>query len=91
MDYRFGHIRACYDPFPPFIARVSTSIDAIAVDWITQKLYWADAEAKQILVLDLITRLGKVIANTGNQTLPRSLVVDPTRRQVLIVYQHEFK
>eukprot|EP00731_Ephydatia_muelleri_P017667 Em0010g765a len=64
------------------LSTASRTIDAIAVDWITQKLYWADAEAKQILVLDLKTRLGKVIANTGNQTLPRSLVVDPTERRL---------
>lgn len=57
-------------------------VGGIAVDWITQKLYWTDADAKEILLLDLATRLGKVLANTGDQTLPRSLAVDPTRRQV---------
>lgn len=58
----------------------SRRIGGIAVDWITQKLYWTDPEAKQIVVLDQRTKLGKVIANTGNQTVPRSIAVDPTRQ-----------
>ena len=57
------------------------------MDWVTRKLYWTDSGAKEILVLDVTTRLGKVIANTGDRSLPRSLAVDPTQRQILATWR----
>ena len=56
--------------------------DGVAWDWVNYKLYWTDAEEKDIEVLDPV-RSGsyrKVFLQTGPTSIPRALVLDPSTR-----------
>ena len=55
-------------------------LDGIAVDWITQKLYWTDAGFRHIEVIELSSRYRKTIILTGSTTVPRAIVVDSSTR-----------
>ena len=55
-------------------------IDGLAVDWVTDKLYWSDAGLAQIGVFDLTTNLSRILISTGTLSSPRALVVDPNTR-----------
>ena len=54
--------------------------DGLAVDWVTDKLYWTDANVKTIEVFDLMTGNHSELVSTGSNTIPRALVVDPSTR-----------
>ena len=56
--------------------------DGLSVDWVSQKLYWADAELKVISVYDLIRGYRKTLISTGDTTIPRAIVADPLKRYV---------
>lgn len=59
--------------------------DGVAWDWVNYKLYWTDAEEKEIEVLDPV-RAGsfrKVLIETGPTSIPRAIVLDP---QTKIMY-----
>ena len=60
--------------------------DGIAVDWVSQKLYWTDEGLDQIVVYDLSNGYRKILFNTNNgtSTSPRAIVVDPMNRYVNI-------
>ncbi len=51
--------------------------DGLAWDWINEKLYWADASTDRIEVYDPTTRDRKVLFNTGSNTNPADIIVDP--------------
>ena len=54
--------------------------DDIAVDWITEKLYWTDNALDRIGVLDLTHSYYSVLIDTGAETSPRGIIVDPINR-----------
>ena len=54
-----------------------THTGGLAVDWVTNKLYWTDAESARIEVSDLNGENRTVLFNT-DLGLVRAIVVDPT-------------
>ena len=52
----------------------------IAVEWVSNKLYWVDAEWARIEVLDLDSLLRAEVLRVGPNTLPRGIAVDPISR-----------
>ena len=55
-------------------------LDDIAVDWVSNKLYWVDAVWARIEVLDLESMLRAEVLRTGPSTLPRGIAVEPTTK-----------
>ncbi len=51
--------------------------EALAWDWINQKLYWTDSSLRKIEVYDPATEHRKLLLNTGSNTVPFDLVLDP--------------
>ena len=62
--------------------------DGLAWDWINEKLYWADASTRRIEVYDPSSTNRKVLFNTGSNTNPADLIVDPNNGQVDVVITH---
>ena len=61
---------------------VSTNIaepEGLAVDWVNDHIYWADAELKQIEVVSLDGTLRKVLVRQGLEK-PRAIAVHPGKR-----------
>ena len=58
--------------------------DDIAVDWVSNKLYWVDAVWARIEVMDLDTLNRTQILRTGPNTSPRAIAVEPINRFVII-------
>ena len=54
--------------------------DGLAVDWVTNKLYFTDAALDIIGVLDPNNRNYIVLIRTGPSTQPRAIVLDPNTR-----------
>ena len=54
--------------------------DDIAVDWITEKLYWTDNGLDRIGVVDLVQGYYSILIDTGAETSPRGIIVDPINR-----------
>ena len=54
--------------------------DGMAWDWLNNKLYWSDSEHREIEVLDPETGDRMQLVNTGSDTVPRDVVVDPNTR-----------
>ena len=54
--------------------------DGMAWDWVNRKLYWTDAEDKDIEVVDGLNGQRKLLVSTGSTTTPRAIVVDPKNR-----------
>ena len=54
--------------------------DGIAWDWINEKLYWTDYCDNDIEVFDPSSGYRKVLINTGSNTDPSDIIVDPTTR-----------
>lgn len=52
--------------------------DDIAWDWVNQKLYWTDDYFDHIEVYDPQTNNRTILIDTGTNSNPRGLVVDPT-------------
>ena len=67
-----------FDKLACFIA------DGIAWDWMNEKLYWADASTDRIEVYDPSTRYRKVLINTGSNTNPADIIVDPNNGYVSV-------
>ena len=60
----------------------------MAVDWITNKLYWTDTGDDTISVLDLNTNVRKTLFNLSRAVSaiePRAIVIDPLTRLILSV------
>ena len=56
------------------------STEGVAVDWINHMLYWTDSRNKKIEVNDLHRGHRRSLIATGEDTLPRTIIVDPTTR-----------
>lgn len=54
-------------------------LDGLAVDWVSDKLYWADAENSRIEVSDLDGKRRRLLFSTDLDK-PRAIVVDPASR-----------
>ena len=61
-------------------AIISSHTDGLAWDWVNSKLYWTDAEDKDIEVLDPQSGQRKLLVSTGNTSTPRAIVVDPRNK-----------
>ncbi len=53
------------------------STERLAWDWINQKLYWTNSNLRKIEVYDPVTEYRKVLLNTGSNTNPLDIVLDP--------------
>jgi len=60
-------------------------MNGLAVDWITQNVYWTDARYNIIGVVPMAidSRMWKMIVDT-DLTSPQDVVVDPKRQSVYI-------
>lgn len=54
--------------------------DGLAWDWVNEKLYWTDGCDDDIEVFDPKTGYRKVLIQTGPDSNPRGIVLDPTTR-----------
>ena len=54
--------------------------DGLAWDWVNEKLYWTDNCADDLEVFDPATGDRKVLINTGSNSAPRDIVLDPSTR-----------
>ncbi len=52
----------------------------IAMDWVANNLYWTESITGNIEVLDLDTFGRTVVLNTGGNSIPRGIALDPSRR-----------
>lgn len=59
---------------------VSGLSDDIAVDWVSNKLYWVDAAWARIEVLDLDSLIRVELLRVGPNTNPRGIAVEPTTK-----------
>lgn len=55
-------------------------IDGLAWDWVNRKLYWTDADDKDIEVYDVLSQHRKRLIQTGPTSIPRAIVLDPENR-----------
>lgn len=55
-------------------------IEDLAVDWVSNKLYWVDAVWARVEVIDLSTLDRAVVLRTGAHTSPRAIAVEPINR-----------
>ena len=67
----------------------TTVTDGIAWDWVTQKLYWTDADENDIEIYDPSNGNRKVLFETGSleESNPRTIVLDPTTRLAVDIWQ----
>ena len=56
------------------------TIEDLAVDWVSNKLYWVDAVWARVEVIDLLTLDRAVVLRTGAYTSPRAIAVEPINR-----------
>lgn len=72
--------------FSYIISMHTHNTDDIAVDWISNKLYWTDALSEEIRVMDLEQREVKSLITTedpgNNNSIPRGIAVDPIAQYV---------
>lgn len=54
--------------------------DDIAIDWIGNNLYWADAVWSRIEVMNLNNQARAEVLRTSPNYNPRAIAVDPTTR-----------
>ena len=58
------------------------------MDWISNKLYWADAVLARIEAIDLDTLVRVEVLRTGANTVPRAIAVDPLNRYTKLIIVH---
>ena len=54
--------------------------EGLALDWVGHNLYWTDAFWARIEVMDLNTTERAEVLQTGPNTVPREIAVDPRNR-----------
>ena len=54
--------------------------DGLAWDWVNKKLYWTDAEDKDIEVYDAVHQHRKKLIQKGPTAKPRAIVLDPANK-----------
>ena len=52
----------------------------LAVDWVSNKLYWVDTVWARIEAMDLETFYRTEVLRTGAHTAPRAIAVEPLNR-----------
>lgn len=52
------------------------------MDWVANNLYWTDSTSMNIQVLDLDSMHLKKLLQTGPETIPGAIAVDPRTRLV---------
>jgi len=55
-------------------------IEDLALDWAANNLYWTESVTGNIEVLDLNSFGRTIVLNTGPNSRPRGIVLDPSRR-----------
>ena len=75
----FAPILASSPLISPHLPPSPPSIGGLAVDWVTGKLYWSDAEKVRIEVADLEGR-NKTVMFSERLYRPRAIVLEPTLR-----------
>ena len=73
-----GPIKAWVDQSDHGIISNHVTVDGLAWDWATKKVYWSDAGRKRIEVYDPLRNVRQLLKSTGSQSLPRDIAVDPT-------------
>ena len=53
-------------------------LDGLAVDWVTNKIYFTDYVLNIIGVFDPVNFYYTVLVTTGNSTNPQQIVLDPS-------------
>lgn len=54
------------------------------MDWVSSKLYWADAGWARIEAMDMESLIRVELVRTGSNTIPRAIALDPIRRYIMI-------
>ena len=54
--------------------------DGIAWDWTTKKIYWTDADERDVEVLDPASGNRKILFRNDPGSIPRAIALDPTTR-----------
>ena len=54
--------------------------EGIALDWVSNNLYWTESITGNLEVLDLDIFERAVVLNTGADSIPRGIAVDPATR-----------
>ena len=54
----------------------------IAVDWVSNKLYWIDSLWARIEVMDVASGQRAELIRTNNHSIPRGIAVDPLARYI---------
>lgn len=62
---------------------VVVTVDGLAVDWVTNKVYFTDEILDIVGVLDTVSSQYAVLIRTGPNTSPRAIVLDPYARYVI--------
>ena len=52
-------------------------IDGLAIDWLTNKLYWSEATPETISVLDLERGHRLTLFSLPQSSIPRGIALDP--------------
>lgn len=58
------------------------STDGLAVDWVSNKIYFTDAGLDIVGVYDPVSFHYKTLINTGSSTSVRAIVLDPNARYI---------
>ena len=65
------------DVVNPSIISNGTTLSTLAVDWISDRVYWTNTNDRQIKVFDISTGSILVFMDTGYDTSPLGIAVDP--------------
>eukprot|EP00731_Ephydatia_muelleri_P010800 Em0005g1386a len=67
------------DVVNPSIISNGTTLSTLAVDWISDRVYWTNTNDRQIKVFDISTGSILVFMDTGYDTSPLGIAVDPIK------------
>ena len=52
----------------------------LAVDWVSNKLYWTEATVGEVLVMDITQRQKRTLIVNHDGSITRAIAVDPATR-----------